>query len=106
MTADIKAEWLEKQWEDAKGLFADKFQWSDLTAALKIGMESLKLFQGATGEEKNEMAVAFLCKIIDETDTPYLPDWISDPVMKAAVRAWGPSLITLLCGATKGELDV
>ena len=91
--------WLNQQWEKAKGLFErNKFEWGGLTKALKDGIETLKAVQDMSGAEKSALMVEFLCKIIDETDTKYVPDFASDPPMKAAVRAWGPSLITLICG--------
>jgi len=104
VTSEIKQEWLENQAEKVKEEFADGFQWGDLATVIKIGMESIELVKGLSSQEKEEMVIDLLCRVIDVTKTGW--DWILDPIAKRIVRYAGPGLIKLVCGASKGEVAI
>ena len=56
-----------------KEAFADGFQFSDIACLVQLAAEFSELFQ-LDGEEKKELALRVAGKVIDETDTPWLPD--------------------------------
>ena len=91
--------------EHAKAIlesFADGFQWTDIIEVVPRVMEIVEDVSEMSGEEKGEAAGAILDYVIDNTDTPWLPDSFIDPILKKGVRA----LMPLLCKASKGELKL
>ena len=79
--------------------FDDGFQWGDVFAIVPEVMEIVEELGELKGEEKFAAAVLVLDHVIDETDTPWLPDSLVDPIMKKAVRF----LIPMLAKAAKGR---
>jgi hypothetical protein len=83
-------------------LFADGFQWTDIFKVVPMVMETVEKVSGMSGEEKKASALTIINYVIDETDMPWIPDSLIDPLLKKAA----PVLIELLVSATKGELGV
>jgi hypothetical protein len=106
VSAEIKAEWLAQQAEKIEQALADGLGFNDVATILKVGMESIEMVRGLDNEEKEAAVVELGCMFIDKTDTPWLPDTLTDPVMKMAWEKWGPGLVKLIVDATKGKLAV
>lgn len=100
--AEITNEWVKEQAAEVMTLFEDGFQWSDVFKAIPKAMEITERVGGLTGAEKKEAAVKLINHVIDETDTPWVPDAIVDPILKKAA----PFVIELLVDATKGRLAI
>lgn len=98
--------WFVAAFATAKTLFADGFGWGHLASTIKVGMEAVERVSGLSGEEKKAQVCAFIDYVLDNTDTPWLPDAVSDPVMKGLARQFVPGLIDTLVAATKGEVAV
>ena len=73
--------------------FEDGWQWTDLFEIVPAVMEIVEDVGEMTGEEKKESAEAILDYVIDETDIPWLPDSLVDPILKKGVRYIIPMLI-------------
>ena len=82
--------------------FDDGFQWSDVFSLVPNAMEIVQAVGDMTGEEKEESALAIIDYVIDETDTPWLPDTLTDPILKKGARYLIPTLID----AAKGKLKI
>lgn len=99
------AEWTEKQVLEGvatvKAALADGFQWEDVKTIIEVVTQFSELTK-LTGPEKRALAIAVANKVIDETDTPWLPDPLVDPLMKRLL----PSLIDLVVNASKGSLGL
>lgn len=81
----------------AKAIFEDGLSFGDIPAVIKLGCEAAEAF-GGSGPDKRQFAIDAITRVIEETDTPWLPDSLSDPLMIAFV----PSAIDLFVGASKG----
>lgn len=79
--------------------FNDGFQWSDVLTIIPQAMEIVATVSDATGEEREESAVMILDYIIDNTDIPWLPDSLVDPILKNGVR----HVVPMLAKAARGE---
>jgi len=79
----------------------DGFQVADIGPIVKASIGYLEHYKGLSQAEKKEDIVTILCYVIDQTDTPYLPDLFTDPIFKAAVSP----LIDLTFAAFAGELN-
>jgi hypothetical protein len=82
--------------------FADGFQWQDVFNIVPQAMEIVQTVGGMTGPEKEESALAIIDYVIDNTDTPWLPDNLTDPLLKKGARYMIPKLIE----AAKGKLKI
>ena len=80
----INAEWIAKKAEECYSLLDDGFQWTDLFAMLPKVIEVAKTAGDLEEAEQKEVACQLICHIIDETDTPWVPDSIVDPILKQA----------------------
>lgn len=85
--------------EELKAAFADGFQLRDLATIVRAAIEFASLAQ-LPGPEKKALAIQVIERVIDETDTPWLPDALVDPLMKRFV----PDLIDLVVDAVKGRV--
>jgi len=98
------AEWTTDQLEEmAQGvlkLFDDGFQFTDIPTLIKRAMEIAETVGDMTSEEKKAAAVMLVEYVIDKTDTPWLPDPLTDPLMKKFV----PGLIELVIDASRGRV--
>ncbi len=100
--AEVTHEWLQEQTAEIMEAFKDGFQWTDVFSVVPKAMEIVERMDGLTGDEKKEVAVKIVNHVIDETDTPWLPDALVDPIAKKAV----PHVIDLVIDATKGRLAI
>jgi len=82
-----------------KEAFADGFQLEDISTVLKEVTVFAEAFT-LPGDEKKALALRVANRVIDETDTPWLPDALTDPLMKKLL----PNLIDLIVDAAKGKL--
>ena len=55
------------------GIFADSFQWSDLSAAANIAVRCVNLYPELTPAEKAENAKAIFAELLSRLDTDFLP---------------------------------
>lgn len=85
--------------EKAMSQFEDGFQWTDLIGLVPEVMQIVGAVQGMTNEEKHESAKGVLDYVIDETDIPWLPDSLVDPILKKAVDFLIPVLFKAANGA-------
>jgi hypothetical protein len=84
-----------------KEIFSDGFQWSDLATMVRESYAFMKDFPDVTGAERRDAVNRVIFKIIDLTDTPYLPDRFTDPLFKALV----PPFTDLIGSAVEGWVD-
>jgi len=82
--------------------FEDGFQWSDVFELVPNAMEIVQAVGDMTGAEKEESALGVIDYVIDETDTPWIPDDLTDPLLKKGARFMIPMLIK----AAKGKLNI
>ena len=66
-----------------KEIFEDGFEWRDIASLMKLSLEYVDNFFTMDGLDKKEAVLEIIDFVIDETDTPYLPDCITDPIFKA-----------------------
>ncbi|NGX43870.1 MAG: hypothetical protein K1060chlam3_00026 [Candidatus Anoxychlamydiales bacterium] len=71
-----------------KEIFEDGFQWRDLASLMKLSLEYVNNFFTMDGLDKKEAVLNIIDFVIDETDTPYLPDCITDPIFKALASSF------------------
>lgn len=86
--------------EELKSVFDDGFQWSDLSTIARLSIEFMHQFIEMNEKERRDGVVSVIEHLIDITDTPYLPDFITDPIMKALV----PPFVDLMISVTEGEV--
>ena len=99
--ADVTEERIAAAVERIKGAFDDGFQLGDISTVLgevTVFAEAFRL----SGPEKKALALKVAERVIDETDTPWLPDALTDPLMKKLL----PGLIDLVVDAAKGKLAI
>ena len=82
-TEDIIREYAEEIFQT----FEDGFQWKDLTTISKLGILFANQFIDLNFEQKKNTANDFVNYIIDNTDTPMLPDYFIDPIFKEVSNA-------------------
>lgn len=97
------AEFTIEQAKEHGGVIIDRlrdgFQWSDVFAIVPEVMEIVEDLGEMNGPEKEATALMILDYIIDETDVPWLPDRLVDPILKKGVRF----IIPMLSDAAKGK---
>ncbi len=84
------------------GALADGFQLADLAAIVGEACEIAETLEDLDGSSKRAVAIRLIERVIDETDTPWLPDALVDPLLKVLV----PSFVDVIVGASKGGLAV
>jgi hypothetical protein len=100
--AKFTAAQIQEHAQKAMEVFKDGFQWSDVFTLVPQVMEIVQAAGDMTGPEKEESALAILDYVIDNTDTPWIPDGLTDPLLKRGVRFMIPMLIK----ASKGEYKI
>lgn len=100
--ADVTVEKIEAKAKEVRALFADGFQLGDIAAVIRHAVEFADEFGALTGPEKRALAIQLCEKVIDQTDTPWLPDTLVDPLMKRFV----PNLVDLVVDASAGKVAV
>jgi len=81
--------------------FSDGFQFEDIATVIKEAAEFAEI-PGMGGAEKHALAVALVSHVIDITDTPWLPDALTDPLLKKLI----PAILEVLIAASKGDLAI
>lgn len=66
--------------------FDDGFQWADFWEIVPQAVEIVKDLGEMTEGEREEAALLIIDYVIDETDTPWLPDNMVDPILKKGAR--------------------
>lgn len=84
-----------------KAAFADGFQLADISVVIREVTTFAEMFN-LSGPEKKALALQVAERVIDETDTPWLPDALTDPLMKKLL----PNLIDLVVDAARGKLGL
>lgn len=100
--AKFTAEQIKQHADKLMEAFADGFQWSDVFNLVPEAMEIVQAAGSMTGAEKEESALAIIDYVIDNTDTPWVPDSLTDPILKQGARYMIPKLIE----AAKGKLAI
>ncbi len=75
-----------------KNVFDGKFQPGDVTLVVGLTQEFTNKFPGLNVEQKKECIIQIVNHFIDITDTPFVPDSLTDPLMKKIV----PSIVNFL----------
>ena len=99
--AEFTIEQVKKHAESVLALFDDGWQWTDLFEIVPKVMEIVEAVEGMNGGEKQAAAEQILDYVIDETDIPWLPDSLIDPILKKGVRY----MLPVICKAAKGGED-
>lgn len=100
--AKFTAAQIQEHAEKAMEAFKDGFQWSDVFTLVPQVMEIVQSVGDMTGEEKQEAFEAIVNYVVDNTDTPWVPDNLTDPLVKKGAHMLAPLLIK----AAKGELAI
>lgn len=97
--ADITEQGITEAVDNIKAAFSDGFQWEDISTVLR---EATKFAQvvALSGSEKKALALNIIGRVLDETDTPWLPDSWTDDWMKRMA----PGLIDWAVDSAKGRL--
>lgn len=93
-------ELLKKFAYEIKSVFDDGFQWTDLAETLCLSSQFINAFVDLNTEQKEEAIIGILEYVIDITDTPFFPDYLTDPVFKRLV----PSFVNIIVSATESVL--
>lgn len=73
--------------------FDDGFQWSDFWDIVPQAVAITKDVESMTEEEREETALLLIDYVIDNTDTPWLPDDMIDPILKKGARYMVPRFL-------------
>lgn len=79
--------------------FSDGFNWSDLTFTVGAAFTFGAQLDDLSWEERGQVMSDLVDYVVDNTDTPWLPDHFSDPVFKAFAH----STINVLVMSKKNE---
>lgn len=69
--------------EMIRAKFSDGFRWSDLTFAIGAAFTFGEQLTDLSWEERGDVMIDLVDYIVDNTDTPWMPDSFSDPIFKA-----------------------
>ncbi|MBM3192431.1 MAG: hypothetical protein FJZ63_07275 [Chlamydiae bacterium] len=72
--------------EELKNTFTINFRWQDLVTCIGDAISFIAGFSDLALQDKKDLSIEIINFIIDNTDTPYVPDSISDPLFKALAR--------------------
>lgn len=81
--------------------FDDGWQWSDFFEIIPEIMLIVGEVRGMSNEERHAAAIGIADYVIDNTDTPWLPDSMTDPILKKAVRYMIPVIYKAADGKYK-----
>ena len=82
--------------------FEDGFQFSDIITVTVAGMKAVEQWQSMNAAKKKHALIEALKIVVDKTDTPWLPDSLTDPLIKMFI----PTLVEALAKASKGLLGI
>lgn len=97
----MNAEEVVKHAEKIAEAFSDGLQFEDIATVVREAT-ALAQIPGLPNQEKKDLAVSLICHVIDITDTPWLPDALTDPLLKKFV----PNAIDLLVDVSRGKLKL
>jgi hypothetical protein len=100
--AEFTAAQVQEHAEKAMEAFEDGFQWSDVFTLVPQVMEIVEAVGDMKGPEKEEAALMIIDYVIDNTNTPWIPDNLTDPLLKKGARFMIPMLIK----AAKGKFEI
>jgi len=92
---------IENHAKDVLALFEDGFQLSDLISLVPKVMSVAASVEGLAGADKKRLAILLGEYVIDETDTPWVPDAVTDPIMKKML----PTVIQFAWDCYKGKFE-
>lgn len=75
----------------------------DLVVVVPAIMEIVELVENMTKEEKHQTALALLRYVLEHTDTPWLPDGVTDPLFEKVADL---VLIPVIAKASKGGFAI
>jgi hypothetical protein len=75
---------ITKDAESIKAIFADGIQWRDIPEFI---VHVNKLLDGTSADQKRALGMRIIDRVIDLTDTPYLPDPLTDPLFKVLAHS-------------------
>lgn len=99
-------EWIQERGKALAAPFADGFQAGDIWPVIHEGMEIVEGFREASGEEKEAAVIELLTEVVKNTDTPWLPDSITDPLFIMLIKAIVPGAMRGMVKASKGLLGI
>lgn len=99
--SEITEERIADKVAELKAAFADGLQASDVGVVLRAVLEFVHVAELPRAEKKT-LATRVLERVIDETDTPWLPDSFTDPLMKGIL----PGVLDALFDALEGKLGL
>lgn len=94
--------WFNEAISELTGVLSDGFQLADLALLVGRAMEITERLRSMDGGAKKVLCIGLLNRLIDETDCPWLPDALADPLCKAFL----PGIVDALAGASRGELRI
>lgn len=101
--AEFTREQIEKEAGDILLAIGPKLELSDLTVVAPKVMELVETVSDMTNTEKHQTALNLLKYVLENTDTPWLPDGLSDPLfLKLADKV----LIPLIAKASNGDFAI
>ncbi len=99
--AKFSAVQIKEHAEKIMARFADGWQWSDFFEIIPEIMLIVGTVKGMSNEARYAASVGIADYIIDNTDTPWLPDSMTDPILKKAVRYMIPIIYKAADGKYK-----
>jgi len=69
-------------------IFADGFQWGDISDVMKLSIQYLNNFLSISLTDKRACVLKIFDYVIENTDTPYLPDYYFDPIFSILAEAF------------------
>lgn len=83
-TGERMMEYIEK----LKEAYKDGFDWSDLMLTIKSSVEFVGSFPYLDRKEKQKCVLDIINHVIDETDTPKVPDFFADGIFKSLAASF------------------
>ena len=77
---------IEEHAQAVLAVFEDGFQWSDFWTIIPEAVKVVGELGEMTPGEKKEAVLMIVDYVIDETDLPWLPDDMIDPILKQGAR--------------------
>jgi hypothetical protein len=100
---EFTAEEIEKEAGEILLAIGPKLELNDLVVVAPKIMELVETVSDMTNTDKHKTALNLLTYVLDHTDTPWLPDAVSDPLF---LKLADMVLIPLIAKASKGEFNI
>ena len=101
--AEFTAEEIEKEAGELLLAIGPKLEMQDLVVVAPKIMELVETVSGMTNTDKHKTALNLLKYVLDHTDTPWLPDALSDPLF---LKLADMVLIPLIAKASSGDFNI